>query len=249
MKTIEKIAGKNHITKRLYGDYVFRTVFITYISFSINIIYAMAYGANGILKSSLWLGTFSAYYIFLSLMRFIVLRAEVRVRKKTHRSSKERFLWRRYLITGLMLFSSAAVFSGFTIILISGDGGKHYAGYFIYVMCIYTFYKGIAAVRNLFKARKANDPLIGMLRHISQADALLSVLSLQTAMFASFAGPEEGSAAFITTMNGVTGGLVCIIILYLGTSMTIKAIRTLAALKEDPAERSGEKPPVKACGK
>ena len=232
MKSIEKIAGKNHITKRLYEDNAFRTVFITYISFSINIIYAAAYGVNGILKSSPWLGTFSAYYIFLSLMRIIVLRADLKVRRGAHRSSEERFIWRRYLAVGLLLFSSAAIFTGFTIILISGEGGKHYAGYFIYVMCIYTFYKCISAVRNLFKARKADDPVVSMLRHISQADALLSVLSLQTAMFASFAGPGEDTSAFITTMNGVTGGLVCIIILFLGTTMTIRAIKKLQGIRK-----------------
>ena len=231
MKSIEKIAGKNHITKRLYEDNTFRTVFIAYISFSINIIYAAAYGVNGILKLSPWLGTFSAYYIFLSLMRLIVLRADLKVRRETYKSSKEKFIWRRYLAVGLMLFFSAATFTGFTIILISGEGGKHYAGYFIYVMCIYTFYKCISAVRNLFKARKADDPIVSMLRHISQADALLSVLSLQTAMFASFADPGEDTAAFITTMNGVTGGLVCIIILFLGTTMTIRAIRKLQWIK------------------
>ena len=234
MKTIEKIAGKSHITKRLYEDYVFRTVFITYISFSINIIYAVAYGINGILKLSPWLGTLSAYYIFLSITRLLVMRMASKVRRKAYKGEREIFIWRRYLIAGLLLFFSAAIFSVITVILISGEGGKHYAGYFIYVMCIYTFYKCITAVRNLFKAKKADNPLMSMLRHISQADALLSVLSLQTAMFASFAGPGEDSAAFITTMNGVTGGLVCIIILLLGASMIIKAARELAGRRKCP---------------
>ena len=231
MKSIEEIAGKNHITKRLYEDYIFRTVFIMYISFAINIIYAAAYGINGVLKASLWLKTLSAYYIFLSITRFIIMRMTVKVRRKTYRAAKEKFIWRRYLAVGILLFSSAAIFSAFTIILINGEGGKHYAGYFIYVMCIYTFYKGISAVRNLIKAKKMKDPLMSMIRHIGQADALLSILSLQTAMFASFAQPGENTAEFIRTMNGITGGLVCVIILFLGISMSVRAIRELSCLR------------------
>ena len=55
--------------------------------------------------------------------------------------------------------------------------------------------------------------LLSITRRIGYIDACVSILTLQTAMFASFA---EGEEAFVKLMNGITGTAVCLMVLGLG---------------------------------
>ncbi len=68
-----------------------------------------------------------------------------------------------------------------------------------------------------------------LIRNIGFADALVSILSLQTAMFASFGGDNE----FIRPMNAATGTVVCLMILIMG----IRMIRMAAKEKKTEVYR------------
>ena len=219
----KKIAEKTSITKRLYEDRFYRTVFFTYFSLGLNVIYSISYAVMGVYKHSPWHGSLAAFYIFLSVMRFIVLWADHQIKKEAHKQDQYVFIWREYLVVGILLTLITIVFLGIVILLINDAGGSSYPGLFIYVICIYTFAKVIFAVKNLFYARKKKAPVMAMFRYIGQADALLSILSLQTAMFASFSDTSEGSISFIHTMNAATGTIVCVLIAFIGITMIIRA--------------------------
>ena len=60
---------------------------------------------------------------------------------------------------------------------------------------------------------KRKSPLLSITRRIGYIDACVSILTLQTAMFASFADGEE---ELIKLMNGITGTVVCVMVLGLG---------------------------------
>ena len=227
---LKKITEKNPTIKRLYEDRIQRTVFFSYFSLSLNVVYSVAYGIMGIYKHSPWHGSLAAFYIFLSIMRFIVLWADYKIKKEAHKEDRDMFIWREYLVVGILLTLMVIVLSGIVILLIHDVGGSSYPGYFIYVICIYTFAKVIFAVKNLMYARKRRAPVMAMLRYIGQADALLSVLSLQTGMFASFMDTSLESLNFIHVMNGATGGIVCILIAFIGITMIIRAARKLRLL-------------------
>ena len=80
----------------------------------------------------------------------------------------------------------------------------------------YTFYKIIMAVANMVKVRKTRSPVLIAIRNIGTADALVSMLTLQATMLASFQGNGGLDA---NRMNAVTGMVVCVLILALGVSM------------------------------
>lgn len=80
----------------------------------------------------------------------------------------------------------------------------------------YTFYKITMAVINMVKVRKMQSPILITIRNIGVADALVSMLTLQTTMLASFQGTSSIDA---NRMNGITGLAVCILIALLGVSM------------------------------
>ena len=68
----------------------------------------------------------------------------------------------------------------------------------------YTFYKITMAVVNMVKVRKTKSPILITIRNIGAADALVSMLTLQAAMFASF---QDKNSLNTNQINGaVTAG-------------------------------------------
>lgn len=215
-KTVGPVIESNAFANRVYSDYRYRTVLFTLISFLISIFYAVSNGILGILESSAWLGTLSAYYIFLSIMRFGTVWYERKLSKMEHdRNAKIQEL-KVYRNTGIMLALITVALSGAVNLLLNQEGGKSYHGYMIFVVALYTFYKIIVSVTNIIKARKMKSLLLMTIRNIGHADALVSVLSLQTAMFASFGDQSDIDSQM---MNGITGGCVCVLILTIGIHM------------------------------
>lgn len=86
----------------------------------------------------------------------------------------------------------------------------------------YTFYKITMAVINMVKVRKMQPPILITIRNIGGADALVSMLTLQTTMLASFPGNGSLDA---NRMNGVTGLAVCVLISVLEISMIYYAYK------------------------
>lgn len=77
----------------------------------------------------------------------------------------------------------------------------------------YTFYKIIMSSIQVVKVGKRKSPLLSITRRIGYIDVCVSILTLQTAMLASFA---EGEEVLIKRMNGITGAVVCVMVLSLG---------------------------------
>ena len=92
----------------------------------------------------------------------------------------------------------------------------------------YTVYNGVIgimnqsvwfitmAVVNMVKVRKTKSPILITIRNIGAADALVSMLTLQAALFASF---QDKNSLNTNQMNAITGLSVCILISILGISM------------------------------
>lgn len=80
----------------------------------------------------------------------------------------------------------------------------------------------ISAVTNAVKFRKHNSPVLSASKIIQLAAALVSIFSLETAMIGRFGENEE---TFRRIMTGVSGAVVCAILLGMGTFMIIKSYR------------------------
>lgn len=140
---------------------------------------------------------------------------------------------RVYRNTGILLSFITIALAGAVILLVNQEGGKSYQGYMIFVVAMYTFYKAIISIINIMRARKMQSPLLIAIRDIGYADALVSVLSLQTAMFSSFG---EESDIDPTLMNGITGVCVCIMTLAIGIYMICSAGRQRKRIQEEMQE-------------
>ena len=198
---------------RLTEDYRFRTFVLSTPGLVSNVVFAVFNGISGILYHSAWMGSMSAYYILLSIMRMNAVRKE-RIIGKIHNKEQQKELEMAvYRRSSILFIFLAVVLMGMVILLEARQGGKHYGGTLIYAVAAYAFYKIIMAVRHMFKASRQDSSLLMTVRKIGYIDACTSILTLQSAMFASFAGQEE----FLPqVMNGITGAVVCIMVLGIG---------------------------------
>lgn len=205
---------KNRYVNWLIRDGRLRAVMLTLPGMGLNLIYAVFNGAVGMTRHSAWYGSLSAYYIFLCFMRFLAVfyAKDVYISKNGRDNLKERE-WRIYRNCGAILSLTSIALGGAVIVLVCGEGGKSYSGLLIYAVATYTFIKMGVAIKNMIQVRKEKSYLMMTLRNISYSDALVSMLSLQTALFAAFG---KGQEEFIHWMNALTGAVVCLMILSLG---------------------------------
>lgn len=218
---------ENKYMNTLIKNEQLRTVVLTLPGMGLNLIYAVFNGVIGITDHSAWYGSLSAYYILLCAMRFTAVFSvnKFHIEQQGHMhcfgevSKRE---WNVYKKCGYMLSVLSVALCGAVIMLVTGEGGKKYSGLLIYAVATYTFYKFIMAVIHVVKNRKEKSALMLTLRNISYADAIVSMLSLQSALFHAFG---QNAGELIPIMNGITGGIVCIAVFTLGRYMVYNANR------------------------
>ena len=228
---------KNPIAKRIFSDYRYRTVLFAVPGLILNVVYAVFNGFIGIRSRSAWYVTLSVFHVFLSLMRFAAIRYERRGagKKMTKELAEEEIAVYRYC--GILLIFMTIALAGAVILLVHSEGGKRYPGYTIFIVAMYTFYKVIASVINVVKAGKLKSPLLMAIRSIGYVNACVSLLFLQTAMFASFG---EGIVEVEVQMNGMTGIAVCLMVLAVGSHCVVSAGKMKQKLEKMTADEYAE---------
>ncbi|MDE6031600.1 MAG: hypothetical protein K2G32_08275, partial [Oscillospiraceae bacterium] len=112
--------------------------------------------------------------------------------------------------------------------------GFDYPGLLIYAMAMYSFYSVITAVINLVKFRKHGSPLLSAAKAVNLVAALVSILSLETAMLAQFGGDND--PLFRKAMTGATGGGVCTIVIAMAAYMIWRAVKNLKKMQFNNSE-------------
>lgn len=213
----------NSFTNRMAKDYRYRTVLFTYSSLSANLIFALSNGVFGIINHSVWFGSMSAYYIVLSIMRFILIQYARKISKIEKTQKMKRQELSVYQICGFLFILLTIALGASVIQMIYFDQGHSYPGTLIFAVAAYTFYKIVVAIINVVKAGRLKSPLLMTIRNIGYADAVVSMLSLQTAMFVSFGSKDTTFSPQI--LNSLTGGAICLMILIMGIYMTLSGRR------------------------
>ena len=136
---------------------------------------------------------------------------------------------RHYRICGVMLLVMNQALVGVIVYMLTQNRGFSYPGYLIYAMALYTFYITIIAIVNGIRFRKQGSPVMSAAKVINLTAALVSMISLETAMLAQFG---EGGAAFRQTMLGASGGAVCVIVLTMAIYMIVSATKRLRFMNQ-----------------
>ena len=222
--TIKRKIYDNPLGNRYMTDRVFRTNISLSISFVISMLYVGINLWSWHALGSYWFMVLAVYYVIMAVMRYLLVRY-VRIQKIGTSILGE---WRRSRVCACILLLINLSLSGAVLMILYQSKGYDYPGIMIYVMALYTFYSTIHAVVDIVKYRKMGSPIMSTAKIVSLSAALVSMLNLETAMFAQFGGdmaPEHQRIFIILTGAGVSLTIVTLsVILIVNANKAIRRI-------------------------
>lgn len=223
MPLVKKIRGTS-LGNKLLGDAVFRSEVTLHGGLVMNLLYAALNLYSGVRYQSAWFVALAFYYILLSVMRGILV-GQVH---KTPMGENIPSELRSYRICGIVLLFMNQALAGIVVCIVNQNRGFTYSGLLIYAMAVYTFYITIAAIINVIKFRKRGSPILSAAKVISLTAALVSMLSLETAMLAQFGADQP---QFRRIMTGASGGAVCVFVLGMAVYMIVRSSKQIKKLR------------------
>lgn len=214
----QKIYG-HPLGKRYMTDIAFKNHVSLYCSLAINLLYVGTNVFSAVWYGSGWSGVLAGYYFILAVMRFLLVRYIHR-----NKLGEKRLLELQCArICAIILLTLNIALFGVIFMILYWKRGFEYQGMLIYVMAMYAFYMTISAVADLVKYRKYNNPILSTSKVIKTAAALVSMLSLETAMFSQFG--EEMAPRDQRSMIVATGAGISLIIVTAAVYMIVRTTR------------------------
>ena len=223
--TIKQKIYDHPLGNRFLTDRVFRTNVSLSVSFVISMLYVGINLWSWHMLKSYWFMVLAVYYVIMAVMRFLLVRY-VRIQKIGTSILGE---WKRSRICAFILLLINLSLSGAVLMILYQNRGYDYPGILIYVMAMYTFYALTHAIVELVKYRSMASPIMSTAKIVSLSAALVSMLNLETAMFAQFGGdmtPETQRIFIILTGAGVSITVVTVsLILIVNANKEIRRIK------------------------
>ena len=222
VKWVKELRQNNRLLNRITTDAQLRVKLSLYGSVAFNLAYAAFQFGLGLFHGSFWFYSIAVYYLLLVVMRVFLLRD---VRRSTAGEDVVSEL-KRYRFCGIILLAmTQALISMVFFITYFGRGITHH---FITTIALaaFTFTSLTVAIVNVVRYRRYNSPLFSASKAISFAAALVSMLTLETAMLSAFASADN-TPYFRTLMTGLTGTAVCLVIIVMAIFMIVKATKEL----------------------
>ena len=215
-----KISG-NPLLGRYLTDQSFRARSAMYLPVYMNLAYVAIHLLSWYLNRSWWFVVLAAYYLILVLL-WALLAGHIRSHPAGSDVPRE---WRRSRVCAYILLLINLSLSGAVLMILFENKGYDYPGILIYVMAMYTFYSAIHAIVDTVKYRAFESPVMSTAKIVSLSAALVSMLNLETAMFAQFGGEMsvQDQRVFII----LTGAGVSITVITLSVILIVKATKQI----------------------
>lgn len=182
--------------KRLKDDYVFRTVVTAALSFFATVAFTGYNLFLGIAYKTVWNAEIAVYYAMLVLLRAYAFFSERTINRSVVNDAKRkrRVSNKIYISQCVILFLTGVALIAPVSHMVLQKKQVNYSTVPAIAMAAYTTFKISVAVYNYVKTRRNYGLFVKMLKNISLADALVSVLVLQYTLVMIFG-------------NGVTGDM------------------------------------------
>ncbi|MBQ8149793.1 MAG: hypothetical protein IJ041_04685 [Clostridia bacterium] len=215
--------------RRYRTDAAYRGRIGLYLSLGLNLFNTAFQAVMGLSQHSLWFGALACYYLLLTLMRGFLARCAW----KYGTGEQLRREWQRHLLCGvILLLMSLALGTVVALVVRRGDGFR-YPGLTVYVMAVYAFYAIIHGVWSIPGLMCRQSPVLTASGIVRLVAALVSVLSLETALLDQFG--QDSGPAFHRLMTGLTGGVICLLVLAAAVWMIVTAMEALKKEKQGAA--------------
>lgn len=192
----------------------------TKMSAVINLFFVFYQAYNAYRRESLWFAALSVYYAWLTFMR-----VNIATYMQTLAADGREEL-RRYRRTGYWLLFLNTVILVLGIVSNRFGYRPSYATHMLVVVALFAVYNVTAAIINLHKWRKLEDPLISASKALSLSCALISVYSLQSAAIGRFAAMSDARI-----LNFLTYATPIVIFLVIGSISLFIILRVNWVLK------------------
>lgn len=217
---------KKPLVRLYFTEPLFRVKLSLYSGLLINLAYILVKMVTGIYYRSLWLIALAGYYILLAVTRLFLASYGF---KHTFGKNIVHEL-RRCRLVGIVLLVMNQSLMVIVVLVVRQNRGFEYPGLLIYAMALYAFYSVTVAIINIVKSRQNGSPAASAARAINLVAALVSMLSLTTAMLAQFG---DGNARFRQVMTGAVGGGVCTLVLCIAAFMIWESTKQLKKLRSN----------------
>ena len=215
--------AKSHpFANSLLTSYGFRTVAFSALSFVINIGFAVFNAVLGVITLSYWYAIFACYYIFLSVLRGVILVGSYQTKKRAAGDETVYSVYKLklYRMCGIFLLILELALAAAVSLMILSTRPTEYSEIMAITSAAYTFYKIIFAIVNVFKVRRMQDPMLQCFRNINLTDAAVSLLTLQVTLVAVFSDERTET---MNILNAVTGFIVCALTVVMGILMIVRS--------------------------
>lgn len=226
VRFVKRLKSSNPWLLRLAGDPALRVRVSLWVSLVGNSAYALLQLGLAVWHRSVWFYSLAVYYLLLICMRFFLLR-DIQNADTTPQKG-----WKRYRFCGIVLIPMNITLCGI-VLYISGFGyGAQHHPITTIALAAYTFTATTVAITNAIRYKKLKSPTLTAAKSISLIAALVSMLTLESAMLAAFGG--EGDALFRRAITAITGAAICAFVLMMAVYMIANAHKNLCKLKENP---------------
>ena len=215
--TIKKKIYDNPFGNRYMTDRAFRTGLSLSVSLLISMLYVGINLWSWHMLHSWWFMVLAVYYVIMAVMRYLLVRY-VRIQKIGTDILSE---WKRSRICAYILLLINLSLSGAVLMILYQHRGYDYPGMMIYVMAMYTFYALTISIVDIVKYRKMGSPIMSTAKIVSLSAALVSMLNLETAMFAQFGTDMAQQDQNLMIM--LTGAGISITVVTLSVILIVKA--------------------------
>lgn len=221
IRHIDALAHRSRHIGRLIDDAEHRAHTFICLSCAINVLWACANAALGLWYASAWFVSLAVWYLLLAVMRALLIRSARSTAHNVHVTLR---------ICGIMLMAIMLALSGVVLLVMKREGGFSYPGYTIYLVALYAFYTLAVSIVNFARRHRSTNPLRHGETSINLAVALVSMFSLQIAMYSSFGTGSDAALQF--QMIAATGAVVCCIVLVLGLLLVVRSTQKLHRKRE-----------------
>jgi len=232
-----KVAGRYAFTKKLLESYELRSIFASALALICNLIYMAFLWIMAVRSASIWYASLAVYCILLMSARGGIIYEGWR---NEHRSEEEQLQPNEIqkdnlkicTYCGILLITVTLSLTVAVVRMLDVGADFRIARFMVYVFTAFTLYKVISVISQFIKGRTKSDFLLFSVRYINFAATLVSILTLQTAIFAAFPPAFDASLA-----NAISGAIVCLALVGLGIRMILFSTKHKKNLTEELKEQ------------
>lgn len=183
-----KLCEKSKFINKLYTDKFFRTLIATCFSLFLGLCFVGYNAFAGIYYHSIWHGSIAVYYIFLVIIRFILLISEYNIAKDktlSYLEINEKRL-KSFKIEGILLICLNIALIAPITLLATSQKIVNLPFWIAIANASYTFYKVSACIYSFIKSRKNSNLSIKGIKNLNLTSACISLLSLENTMIITF---------------------------------------------------------------